>query len=56
MILDVLTAAIARAARDAKAYAASVDILDDFRLRPFILGIAAGLIAPTVVRLLAWVL
>lgn len=56
MTLDSLAAAIVRATREIVAYAAAVDIFGDFHPRPFCLGIAAGLIAPTVVRLLAWVL
>lgn len=51
MTLDRLATILADFARDMAAYAAA-----DFRPRPFILGIAAGLIAPCAVRLLAWVL
>lgn len=59
MILASLAAAITRAMRAMRAIAASataVDIFGDFHPRPFILGLAAGLIAPHAVRLLAWVL
>lgn len=56
MTLASLAAGITRATRDIAAYAAAVDIFGDFHPRPFILGLAAGLIAPYAVRLLAWVL
>lgn len=56
MILDGLADTIARATREIAAYATGLDIFGDFHPRPFILGIAAGLIAPHAVRLLAWVL
>jgi hypothetical protein len=56
MTLDGLAAAIARATRIVKAYVATADIFGGFHPRPFILGIAAGLIAPYAIRLLAWVM